>query len=83
VRAGFEAQCKAIVLLKNSGNVLPLRPQTKLYPLNLDPSAFSSYAQLVSDPAQADVLIVKVNAPYVTHKGGGNFFKETHEGTLA
>ncbi len=83
VRAGLEAQRKAIVLLKNAGGVLPLRPHAKLYALNLDPSAFSSYAQLVADPAQADVLMVKVNAPYVAHKGGGNFFKETHEGTLA
>ena len=40
-------------------------------------------AELVGKPEDADVLLIKVNAPYYAHKGGGNFFKETHEGTLA
>ena len=83
VSSGEEAQRKSIVLLKNSNNLLPLKAHTKLFTVHADRESFGRYADVVSEPNQADVLLVKVNAPYVAHKGGGNFFKETHEGTLA
>lgn len=83
VAAGLEAQRRSIVLLKNANHLLPLKPHIKVYVAHIDPAAFSQYAQVVSHPAQADVLIIRVNAPYKNHTGGGNFFKETHEGTLA
>jgi beta-glucosidase len=83
VASGEEAQRKSIVLLKNSNNLLPLKAHTRLFTVHANNEAFGKYADVVSDPSQADVLLVKVNAPYLTHKGGGNFFKETHGGTLA
>jgi beta-glucosidase len=83
VAAGEAAQRKSIVLLKNDNNLLPLRSHTKLFPEQVDAAAFAPYAELVGKPEDADVLLIKVNAPYYAHKGGGNFFKETHEGTLA
>jgi beta-glucosidase len=83
VAAGEAAQRKSIVLLKNSNNLLPLRLHTKLSAEHMDVAAFSPYSDLVDKPEDADVLLIKVNAPYQAHTGGGNFFKETHEGTLA
>lgn len=83
VASGEEAQRRSIVLLKNSNSLLPLKVHTRLFIVHADNEAFAKYADLVSNPNRADVLLVKVNAPYLLHKGGGNFFKETHEGTLA
>lgn len=83
VASGEEAQRKAIVLLRNSNNLLPLKAHTKVFAAHIDAGILSKYADAVSDPGLADVLMIKVNAPYAAHKGGGNFFKETHEGTLA
>ena len=83
VASGEEAQRKSIVLLKNSNSLLPLKAHTRLFTVHADNGAFGKYGDVVSDPSQADILLVKVNAPYLVHQGGGNFFKETHEGTLA
>jgi beta-glucosidase len=83
VASGEEAQRKSIVLLKNANNLVPLKARTKLFAPHAEASAFDKYADVVSDPREADVLLLKVNAPFFAHKGGGNFFKETHEGTLA
>jgi beta-glucosidase len=80
---GEDAQRKAVVLLKNAHNLLPLRPYIKVYGSHIDPGSLGKYAEVVSDPSLADALLIKVNAPYALHKGDGNFFKETHEGTLA
>jgi beta-glucosidase len=60
-----------------------LKRDIKLYAAHADPAAFGQYAKVVASPESADVLLIKVNAPFYAHKGGGNFFKETHEGTLA
>lgn len=81
--SGEDAQRKAIVLLRNRNQLLPLKPGTRVYAGNIDPLAMGKYAPVAADPAKADVLLLKINSPYVSHKGEGNFFKETHEGTLA
>jgi beta-glucosidase len=76
------AQRRAIVVLKNQAGVLPLAPGAKLFlaGFNQPPAAFA--ARGVASAAQADVVIVKVNAPYVLHQGADAFFKGTHEGPL-
>lgn len=83
VRLGMEAQRKSIVLLKNAKSLLPLNSKIKVFADHIDAATLSKFAQVAQDPRSADVLLIKVNAPYVAHRGEGNFFKETHEGTLA
>jgi beta-glucosidase len=81
--AGEDAQRRAIVLLKNEAHVLPLQSKSRVYLSGFAavPAALASRA--VADAASADVMVVKVNAPYALRKDGTNFFTETHEGTLS
>jgi beta-glucosidase len=66
--AGERAQRRAIVLLKNSdtptGRLLPLQGQPKLYLENIAPEVASAYGQVVSTVAEADVAILRLQAPF-------------------
>lgn len=83
VRAGAVAQRRSIVLLKNERSLLPLPAAPKLYVENMDREVARRYGTVVDSPADAQVALVKVDAPYALHAGGGSFFRGSHEGTLA
>jgi beta-glucosidase len=55
----------------------------KLFVENIIKEAARRYGEVVEDPKSADVSIIRVNAPYALHEGGGGFFRGAHEGTLA
>lgn len=59
-----KAQLQSVVLLKNEG-LLPLKKKIKI---KLDgfeePEVFTSYAEVVDDPAAADVVLVKKKTPF-------------------
>jgi beta-glucosidase len=61
--AGADAQRRAMVLLANDG-LLPLAEGTRLYVDGLDADAAAGYAELVAEPADADVALVFRNAPF-------------------
>lgn len=69
VAKGYEAQQKAIVMLKNKNNVLPLAIETKVYmPKRADnqyvmPGVGHYFANVVDSPAEADVAIVVLGSP--------------------
>jgi beta-glucosidase len=68
VAAGRAAQRRAIVLLKN-GLVdgrprLPIAGRPRLYVENLDPEIARRDAEVVGDPASADLAILRLRAPY-------------------
>jgi len=76
VRAGFEAQRKSIVLLKNDtvrglGKMLPLKKGLKIFAKGIDPEKLILYGTVVDDPEHADVAIVRVKAPGERIKGTG------------
>jgi beta-glucosidase len=66
--AGEQAQRKAIVLLKNgetrAGHALPLQGRPKLYLENIAPDVASTYGQVVSTVAEADVALLRLEAPF-------------------
>ncbi len=66
--AGDQAQRRSIVLLKNAdlagGPALPLRGRPKLYVENIDPALAQAYGEVVGTPAEADVAILRLRAPY-------------------
>ncbi|HMB25385.1 MAG TPA: glycoside hydrolase family 3 N-terminal domain-containing protein, partial [Anaerolineales bacterium] len=68
-QAGELAQRKSIVLLKNEKQTLPLKSGLKIYVENLKPEAVSQYGQVVKDIAQADIAILRLNAPFEKRKG--------------
>lgn len=73
--AGEEAQRKSIVLLKNSqegsGNTLPLKTGLKLFIKGIDPLKVARYGTVVSQPAEADIAIIRIKSPKQHLKGSG------------
>jgi beta-glucosidase len=65
-RADFQekadlAQRKSIVLLKNSGNVLPLKAGARIYVEGVDPAVAARYGYVsTGGPENADVCVVRV-----------------------
>ena len=82
-RAGMTAQRNSIVLLKNAKELLPMSGKPRLYVENMNKEAAGRYGTVVDDPKNAEVALIRVNAPYALHEGGGGFFRGAHEGTLA
>lgn len=79
--AGLQAQKDALTLLTNrttaSGTAtLPLRRGIKLYAEEVSDEALSEYATVVSDPMEADLALLRLQAPY---EGTTAFF---HHGSL-
>jgi beta-glucosidase len=71
--AGLAAQHASVTLLTNPGADsaahLPLRPGLRVYCENLVPAELACTATVVTDPARADVAILRLAAPY-DHRGG-------------
>ncbi len=70
--AGAQAQRKSIILLQNDDDVegepiLPLERETRLYVENVDPSIAAHYATVVPTLEEADVALVRVQAPWTDH----------------
>jgi beta-glucosidase len=78
---GIEAQKKSTVLLKNDG-LLPLKVGTKIYVEDIKRTdEFAAYGQVVKSPAEADVIIKKLQTPFDERT---DYFLESffHQGRL-
>jgi beta-glucosidase len=62
--AGREAQRRSLTLLKNEGALLPLAPGTRVYAPDLSEEAVGEHAVPVPGPAEADVAVLRLRAPY-------------------
>ncbi len=71
--AGALAQRRSIVLLKNSatphGPSVPVQGRPKLYIENIAPDVAAAYGQVVESVADADLAILRLNAPYEPRDG--------------
>jgi beta-glucosidase len=67
--AGELAQRKSIVLLKNEQQILPLKSGLKIYVENIKPEVIQKYGQLVKNVSEADIAILRLNAPFEKRKG--------------
>lgn len=77
--AGEEAQRASITVLTNDG-VLPLAAGVKLYVEGVDAADASAYGEVVDTPQEADVAVLRIQAPYdVRGTAFENFF---HAGSL-
>ncbi|MFL5579179.1 MAG: glycoside hydrolase family 3 protein [Gemmatimonadaceae bacterium] len=82
--AGLDAQRRSLVLLENRDAVLPLRGAKRVYVVGADTAAARRAGwTIVSDPAQADVAIVRLAAPSERLHPGFVFGAMQHEGSLA
>jgi beta-glucosidase len=79
-----DVQRRSLVLLKNAQHVLPLAPgkAKKVWLWNVSEEAARAHGfEPVADPRQAEVAILRINAPYTSHP---KFFfgASMHEGSL-
>ena len=83
--AGLEAQRRSLVLLENRNRLLPLqRRASRVYLHGISASAIAREGwTLVTDPTQADVAIMRLDAPFETLHPGYIFGAMQHEGSLA
>ncbi|MEO8562095.1 MAG: glycoside hydrolase family 3 N-terminal domain-containing protein [bacterium] len=87
--AGLDAQRKSLVLLENEGRVLPLKATgrsgvLRVYVAGVDLAAVRRAGWTVAaDPAQADVAVMRLVAPYETLHPAYVFGAMQHEGSLA
>jgi beta-glucosidase len=86
--AGVDAQRRSLVLLENDGALLPLKATgasgaLRVYPVGIDTGAVRRAGWSVApDPSQADVAIVRLEAPFETLHPGYVFGAMQHEGDL-
>ncbi|WP_406010969.1 glycoside hydrolase family 3 C-terminal domain-containing protein [Streptomyces sp. NBC_00637] len=65
--AGEVAQRRSATLLKNGP--LPLAGRPRLYVEGVDPAAAAEYADIVADPADADLAVLRLTTPYEPRPG--------------
>jgi beta-glucosidase len=79
------AQMRALVLLENKGNLLPLAPgralRVFLHGVSADAATRAGWT-VVTDPVKADVAIMRLSAPYETLHPQYVFGGFMHEGNL-
>lgn len=77
--AGEAAQRASITVLANSG-ALPLPHRPRLYVEGIDPQVAARYGDVVGAPAEADVAVLRLQAPY--EQRGTAFESFFHAGSL-
>lgn len=79
--AGRRAQAESLTLLKVADGALPLAEGARLYVDGANPAIAGEYGTVVASPAEADVALVRVNAPW-EHRD--HLFLEAwfHQGSL-
>jgi beta-glucosidase len=80
--AGLESQKRAMTLLKNVESVLPLQERTKIFVKNISPTVAAEYGQVVSDPADADFAILRLETPWYPVDSPNMFARGFHHGDL-
>lgn len=84
--AGLDAQRAAMTLLTNHGlasshPALPLRPGGAFYVEGIEPAAMAAYGRIAPSPDEADLAILRLQAPYEPRTGGLEAL--FHAGSLA
>ena len=86
MEAGFDAQRRSIVLLKNDsilgGKILPLQKGLRIYAENINPAEIVLYGMVVKKPQLADVAIIRLKAPGQHLKGTGILGRAFNAGDL-
>ncbi|WP_432840404.1 glycoside hydrolase family 3 protein [Dactylosporangium sp. CA-092794] len=80
VSAGAAAQRRAYTLLTNRDGRLPLATGLRVYAEHVDARLLARYATVVSSPAEADVALIRLKAPFEPRQGA--FESLFHAGTL-
>ncbi|KAG9605833.1 glycosyl hydrolase family 3 N terminal domain-containing protein, partial [Aureobasidium melanogenum] len=81
-RAGEDVQRRSYTLLSNQHGILPLSSsKVKAYVEGIDKDSLASYGvEVVGSPAEADLTLLRLKAPYEVRPG--NFEQHFHAGSL-
>ncbi len=82
VAAGLDSQERAMTLLKNDVQTLPLSGKPKLFVQNMAEETVSAYGEVVADPAEADYAILRLDTPWVAVESDNPFARDFHHGDL-
>jgi beta-glucosidase len=82
VAAGLASQARAMTLLKNDAQALPLKGQPKIFVKNIDPAVAARYAEVVAAPEQADFAILRLETPWVPVESENPIASAFHHGDL-
>ncbi|CAM5641463.1 glycoside hydrolase family 3 protein [Streptomyces avidinii] len=78
---GAAAQRRSLTVLTNPGGLLPLTTRPRLYVQGVDESVAAEYGEVVVDPADADLAVLRLRTP---HEPRENIFESFfHSGSLA
>jgi beta-glucosidase len=81
--AGEESQRRAITLLKNEKNTLPLaKGKWKIYVHHIDSGIAAQYGQVVKTPKEADLAIIRLSTPFYPVKSSIPMAAMFHHGDL-
>ncbi|WPF82799.1 glycoside hydrolase family 3 C-terminal domain-containing protein [Sanguibacter sp. 4.1] len=85
VAAGLSAQSRSVTVLKNGDvdgrPVLPLGGDRRVYVMGMSAEEAARLGTVVTDPAEADVAVVRVNAPW-EHRDSMFLEAYFHQGSL-
>ncbi len=82
ISSGLASQSRAMTLLKNEDEVLPLDSMHKIYIQNLEADVAKEYAEIVQTPEDADMAIVRLNTPWYPVETDIPMAKGFHHGDL-
>ena len=80
--AGAASQRRALTLLKNQGQILPLRDAPKIYVKNIEPHIAAQYAEIVDSPEAAELAILRLDTPWIPLDTRNPFAQSFHHGDL-
>jgi len=78
----LSSQERAMTLLKNEDNILPLQDQPKIFIKNIDPVVADQYCHVVASPEEADLGILRLETPWVPVETKIPFAMGFHHGDL-
>ncbi|MGW7434948.1 glycoside hydrolase family 3 protein [Streptomyces sp. NPDC054849] len=78
---GAAVQRRSLTVLTNPEDFIPLSAKPKLYVRNVDETVAAAYGEVVGDPAEADLAVLRLRTPYEPRE---NLFESYfHSGSLA
>ncbi|MHB8087157.1 MAG: glycoside hydrolase family 3 protein [Anaerolineaceae bacterium] len=81
-KVGLASQERAMTLLKNDQQVLPLKGKLKIHVTNISPEVATQYCTVVDDPQQADFAVMRLDTPWVPLDTKNPFQQGFHHGDL-
>ncbi|MEE4195928.1 MAG: glycoside hydrolase family 3 N-terminal domain-containing protein, partial [Anaerolineae bacterium] len=82
VAAGRSSQSRALTLLKNAENTLPLESSNRIFVKNMDAAVARSYAEVVATPEDADFALLRLSTPWVPVESANPMARGFHHGDL-